>query len=154
MSANDIPARLLRARLAENGGAIDAAAVAELRSLIHEINERAYAAAAIPETVGAGGVLLDDKDPLVVAATVDDSGFHSATTPSQRNSCWRVFPTTPSDPRNRRVSIVVRSEAAKELEDAMHAPIVEDATGEASAKPGARAASAAMSATDCNCRCR
>ena len=31
----------------------------------------AYACTALPETVGAGGVLLDDKDPLVVAATVD-----------------------------------------------------------------------------------
>lgn len=31
----------------------------------------AYATTAVPETVGRSGVLLDDKDPLVVAATVD-----------------------------------------------------------------------------------
>lgn len=31
----------------------------------------AYAATAVPETVGTGGVLLDDKDPFVVAATID-----------------------------------------------------------------------------------
>jgi glycosyltransferase involved in cell wall biosynthesis len=31
----------------------------------------AYAAAAVPETLGGAGVLLDDKDPLVVAEAVD-----------------------------------------------------------------------------------
>lgn len=41
MNANDIPARLLRARMAEHEGAADAAAIAELNRLIREINERA-----------------------------------------------------------------------------------------------------------------
>ena len=31
----------------------------------------AYAATAVPETLGGAGVLLDDKDPLVVAVAVD-----------------------------------------------------------------------------------
>lgn len=47
MKANDIPARLLRARMAEHEGAADAAAIAELNRLILEINERAAIAAAI-----------------------------------------------------------------------------------------------------------
>ena len=78
---------------------------------------------------------------------MERTGLHDGQVRAVRGFADRQlqFPTTPSDPRNRRVSIVVRSEAAKELEDAMHAPIVEDATGEASAKPGARAASAAPS---------
>jgi glycosyltransferase involved in cell wall biosynthesis len=41
----------------------------------------AYAASAVPETVGDAGVLLDTKDPLVVAAAVDrvlhDDGLRS-----------------------------------------------------------------------------
>lgn len=32
----------------------------------------AYAAAAVPETLGGAGVLLDDKDPLTVATAVDE----------------------------------------------------------------------------------
>jgi len=47
MKQNDIPARLLRARLANHEGAADAAAIAELNRLIREINERAALAASI-----------------------------------------------------------------------------------------------------------
>jgi glycosyltransferase involved in cell wall biosynthesis len=33
----------------------------------------AYAASAVPETLGGAGVLLDDKGPLVVAEAVDQA---------------------------------------------------------------------------------
>ncbi len=42
-----------------------------LEAMHHGLPVVALAAAAVPETVGAGGLLLDEKSPLVVAAAVD-----------------------------------------------------------------------------------
>lgn len=48
----------------------------------------AYAAAAVPETLGKGGLLLDDKDPLLAAAAIDritgDSRLRAALDGEQR----------------------------------------------------------------------
>jgi glycosyltransferase involved in cell wall biosynthesis len=46
----------------------------------------AYAAAAVPETLGGAGVLLDDKGPLVVAEAVDKAVRPG---PARDHSCAR-----------------------------------------------------------------
>jgi glycosyltransferase involved in cell wall biosynthesis len=42
-----------------------------LEAMHHEVPIVAFGAAAVPETLGTAGLLLDDKSPLVVAAAVD-----------------------------------------------------------------------------------
>ena len=42
-----------------------------LEAMHHEVPIVAYGAAAVPETLGAAGLVLDDKAPLLVAAAVD-----------------------------------------------------------------------------------
>jgi glycosyltransferase involved in cell wall biosynthesis len=41
-----------------------------LEAMAHDLPVITYASSAVPETVGDGGLLLQDKDPVVVAATV------------------------------------------------------------------------------------
>ena len=43
-----------------------------IEAMRHHVPIVAYAAAAVPETVAGAGILLDDKDPVLVAATVDE----------------------------------------------------------------------------------
>ena len=43
-----------------------------VEAMRHRVPIVAYAAAAVPETLAGAGVLLDDKDPVLVAATVDE----------------------------------------------------------------------------------
>ena len=43
-----------------------------IEAMRHRVPIVAYAAAAVPETLAGAGLILDDKDPVLVAATVDE----------------------------------------------------------------------------------
>lgn len=79
---------------------------------------------------------------------MERTGLHDGQVKAVRGFADRQLqlPTEPLDPRNRRVSIVVRSAAARNLEDAMHAPVAENEADAATKSEKAQAADEAESA--------